>query len=243
VFAFDESVPGCRFAVTDRHGGASLAPFDGLNLGGHVGDAPDAVRGNRTLVAGAFGVEPDHLVFADQVHGDAVVQVDGPWADPPPQCDAMVTTRHDLALAVLVADCAPVLLAAPAEGVVGVAHAGRAGMAAGVVLRLLEAMRDLGARTILGRIGPSVCARCYPVGEQLREQVASVWPVSRSVSWYGEPSLDVSAGVLEQLRPHCRDVGQVPGCTVERDDLFSYRREGRTGRFAGVVRLVDEEGQ
>jgi YfiH family protein len=240
VIAFDESAPGCRFVVTDRHGGVSTAPFDGLNLGGHVGDDADAVRRNRGLVAEALDVEPDHLIFMSQVHGDEVRHVDGPWTGQPPSCDALVTTRPDLALAVLVADCVPVLLAAPEEGVLGVAHAGRAGMAAGVAVRLVDAMRDLGARTILGRLGPSVCARCYPVGEQLREQVAGLWPVTRSVSWHGEPSLDVSAGVLEQLRPRCSDVEQLPGCTVERDDLFSYRRDGRTGRFAGVVRLVDQ---
>jgi polyphenol oxidase len=241
VFAFDESVSGCRFVVTDRHGGASSAPFGGLNLGGHVGDDPQTVQSNRAVVADALGVLPDHLVFAEQVHGDRVVQVDGPWIGPPPRCDAMVTTRRDLALTVVVADCVPVLLAAPAEGVVGVAHAGRAGMLTGVVERLVEAMRDLGARTILGRLGPSVCARCYPVGQQLRDEVAGVRPVSSSVSWHGEPALDVSAGVLEQLRPLCSDVEQVRGCTVERDDLFSYRRDGRTGRFAGAVRLFDEE--
>jgi hypothetical protein len=241
VFAFDESAPGCRFVVTDRHGGVSRAPFDSLNLGGHVGDDAVAVRRNRGLVADALGVEPDHLVFSEQVHGDEVVHVDGPWAGRVPTCDALVTTRRDLALAVLVADCVPVLLAAPDEGVIGVAHAGRKGMAAGIALRLVEAMRDLGARTILGRVGPSVCARCYPVGEQLRDQVAGLWPVTRSVSWHGEPSLDVSAGVLEQLWPHCFDVEQLPGCTVERDDLFSYRRDGCTGRFAGAVRLVDQE--
>jgi YfiH family protein len=240
VIAFDESAPGCRFVVTDRHGGVSTAPFDGLNLGGHVGDDADAVRRNRGLVAEALDVEPDHLIFMSQVHGDEVRHVDGPWTGQPPSCDALVTTRPDLALAVLVADCVPVLLAAPEEGVLGVAHAGRAGMAAGVAVRLVDAMRDLGARTILGRLGPSVCARCYPVGEQLREQVAGLWPVTRSVSWHGEPSLDVSAGVLEQLRPRCSDVEQLPGCTVERDDLFSYRRDGRTGRFAGAVRLVEQ---
>lgn len=241
MFAIDEVASGCRFVVTDRHGGVSTAPFDTLNLGGHVGDDADAVRRNRGLVAEALGVEADHLIFADQVHGDQVVHVDGPWTGRPPSCDAIVTTRADLALAVLVADCVPVLLAAPDEGVIGVAHAGRAGMAAGIAMRLVDAMRDLGARTILGRVGPSVCARCYPVGELLREQVAELWPVTRSVSWHGEPSLDVSAGVLEQLWPHCFDVEQLPGCTVERDDLFSYRRDRRTGRFAGAVRLVEQE--
>jgi YfiH family protein len=241
VFAVDEQCLGCRFVVTDRHGGSGAPPFDTLNLGGHVGDDPQVVSANRAAVAAALAVESDHLVFMQQVHGDHVVQVAGPWQGSPPQCDAMVTTRRDLALAVLVADCVPVLLAAPREGVVGVAHAGRAGMAAGVVLRLVEAMRDLGARTILGRLGPSVCPRCYPVGERLCEEVSAVWPVTRSVSRHGEPALDVSAGVLQQLAPECWDVEQLPGCTVERHDLFSYRREGLTGRFAGAVRLTDED--
>jgi polyphenol oxidase len=92
-------------------------------------------------------------------------------------------------------------------------------MTAGVVLRLVDAMRDLGARTIVGRVGPSICPRCYPVPLDLREEVAAQWPVTRSVGWHGEPSLDVAAGVLEQLAPHCADVVQVPGCTVERPDL------------------------
>lgn len=240
---WDEQAPGCRFVVTDRHGGVSRPPYDSLNLGDHVGDEPDAVQQNRRQVAALVEVAPDHLVLMDQVHGDRVVQVDGPWPDHPPQCDALVTTRRDVALAVLVADCVPVLLAAPDEGVVGVAHAGRAGMAAGVVLRLVDAMRALGAGSILGRLGPSVCPRCYPVGQTLCDEVASVWPITRSVSRHGEPALDVSAGVLQQLAPHCRDVEQLPGCTVERDDLFSYRRDGSAGRFAGVVRLVDEGGR
>ncbi len=240
MIAWDELAPGCRFVLTNRHGGVSEPPFDSLNLGGHVGDRPDAVRENRRRVAEHLGVRPDHLLFMNQVHGDQVVQVDGPWPGEPPPCDALVTTRHDVALAVLVADCVPVLLAAPDNGVVGVAHAGRPGMAAGVVLRLVEAMRDLGARTILGRLGPSVCARCYPVGQQLCDEIASAWPVTRSVSWRGEPALDVSAGVLHQLWPRCWDVEQLPGCTVERADLFSYRRDRSTGRFAGIVRLTDQ---
>jgi YfiH family protein len=241
VVFWDEQAPGCRFVVTDRQGGVSDAPYDSLNLGVHVGDDPQAVRQNRRRVAELVGVAPDHLVFMDQVHGDRVEHVDGPWESTPPPCDALVTTRPDVALAVLVADCVPVLLAAPQENVVGVAHAGRAGMAAGVALRLVEALRDLGARTILGRVGPSVCARCYPVGQDLCDEVAAAWPVTRSVSRHGEPALDVAAGVLEQLAPHCWDVDQVLGCTVEREDLFSYRRAGRTGRFAGVVRLTDED--
>jgi YfiH family protein len=242
VFVSCESLPGAWMGFTGREPGVGEPPYTGLNLGGHVGDDPRSVHANRAALAAELGVPPDRLAFMDQVHGDAVVRIDGDWpgarpGGPGPACDALVTTRDDVALAVLVADCVPVLLAAPQEGVAGVAHAGRKGMAAGVVLRLVEAMRDLGAGDIVGRVGPSVCPRCYPVPLDLREQVATRWPVTRSVGWHGEPSLDVAAGVLEQLAPHCRDVEQVPGCTAERADLYSYRRDGVTGRFAGVVRL------
>lgn len=248
MFVSSDRLPGVRMAFTDRAPGVGALPYTGLNLGGHVGDDPESVRANRAVLAADLGVAADHLAFMDQVHGDTVVQVDGSWpgvrpGQPGPRCDALVTTRDDVALAVLVADCVPVLLAAPDDGVAGVAHAGRNGMAAGVVLRLVEAMRDLGARTVVGRVGPSVCPRCYPVPLELREQVARDWPVTRSVDRHGAPSLDVAAGVLEQLAGQRVEVDVVPGCTAERPDLYSYRRDGVTGRFAGVVRLEPRGGQ
>jgi YfiH family protein len=230
-----EHVERAGFAFTTREGGVSRAPYDSLNLGSHVGDDPAAVAENRRRVAAAAGVRD--LVVATQVHGTEVVEVTGPWSGDVPEADALVTRVPGLALGVLVADCTPVLLAAPAEGVVGVAHAGRKGMAAGVVPALVAALRDLGARTILGRVGPSVCPRCYEVPADLREQVAAQVPVSRSVTRHGTPALDVAGAVLEQLAPHCWDVEQLPGCTAERADLFSYRRDGTTGRSAGLVWL------
>lgn len=231
-----QSVEGASFAFTTREGGVSLPPYDSLNLGRHVGDDPAAVAENRRRVAEAVGVTD--LVVADQVHGIDVVEVTGPWPGAVPQADALVTRVRRLALGVLVADCTPVLLAAPAEGVVGVAHAGRKGMAAGVVTALLDAMRDLGARTVLARVGPSICPRCYEVPAELREQVAARVPVAASVTRSGTPALDVAGGVLEQLAPHCWDLEQVPGCTAESPELFSYRRDATTGRSAGLVWLT-----
>lgn len=224
-----------RLAVTARTGGGSTGPYDGLNLGGHVGDEPATVEGNRLHLARGLGVPRDRLLFLDQVHGSRVVEVDGPWTGPAPSADAMVTRTPGLALAVLVADCVPVLLADPEAGVVGVAHAGRPGMHAEVAVRAAEAMRDLGARRIRAVLGPSVCPRCYPVPLEMREEVAARRPEARSVTWRAEPSIDVAAGVLAQLAPLCESVEQLPGCTVERADLYSYRRDGVTGRFAGVA--------
>jgi hypothetical protein len=231
-----ERIGRAGVAVTTRSGGVSRPPFDALNLGAHVGDDPAAGLENRRRVAAAVGARA--LVVATQVHGCEVVQVRGPWEGEVPEADALVTTEPGVALGVLVADCTPVLLADPDAGVVGVAHAGRKGMADGVVAALVAAMRDLGATSLVGRLGPSVCPRCYEVPAALRDEVAARVPVAASVTRYGTPSLDVAGGVLEQLAPHCREVAQLPGCTAERDDLFSYRRDGTTGRFAGLAWLA-----
>jgi polyphenol oxidase len=239
VLAWREEVAGPRGRVvrafTDRRGGVSAGAWATLNLGGHVEDDATAVRRNRETVAAAAGATPERLLVARQVHGAGVVAVDGPWPGEAPEADGMVTATPGLVLAVLVADCVPVLLAAPTEGVVAVAHAGRRGMDVGVVGAVLDAMARLGAGQVVATLGPSVCARCYAVPVGLRDDVAARHPVAASVGWHGEPALDVAAGVLEQLRRRGVAAEQVPGCTVEDADLYSYRRDGTTGRFAGLA--------
>lgn len=220
-------------AFTDRGDGRSEGPYAGLNLGSHVGDRLEDVRANRDAVARALGVTS--VVYMNQVHGAEVAQVDQGSVDHPPTADAMVTTEADLALAVLVADCTPVLLKDERAGVVAVAHAGRPGMMAGVIPAVIGAMRDLGAREIEATVGPSVCGRCYEVPEQMRAEAASVSPAASAVTWIGTPAIDVAAGVVEQLHAGAVPVTWVPGCTRERDDLYSYRRDGVTGRTAGVI--------
>lgn len=222
-------------AITDRRGGSSVAPFDEFNLATHVGDAARAVRANRQVLATTLDLPAERLVFMNQVHGAEVLVVDEPWTQPPPPGDAVVTTATDLALVVLVADCVPVLLADARAGVIAAAHAGRPGMIAGVVGRSVSAMRDLGARTVEAVVGPSVCPRCYEVPASMRDDAAAVAPVSAAVSWQGTPAVDVAAGVVEQLRACDVAVTWLPGCTREHPDLYSYREQRETGRFAGIV--------
>lgn len=241
MLGWREDLPGgAHLAVTDREGGASSGAWAGPNLGDHVGDDPGVVAGNRRAVAQALGVGSDRLLFARQVHGTAVVVADGPWDGGPPDADALVTRTPGLALGMLVADCVPLLLAAPSEGIVAVAHAGRRGMAEGVVPAVLAAMRSLGARRIVGRVGPSICARCYEVPAAMRAEVAAVVPAAWAVTRHGMPALDISAGVVEQAREKPSagasvEVTVLPGCTAERPDLYSFRRDGVTGRFAGLA--------
>ncbi|MFJ4540774.1 peptidoglycan editing factor PgeF [Streptomyces tibetensis] len=237
-----ESASGAHFGFTDRWGGVSAAPYEELNLGGAVGDDPDAVRTNRDLAAKSLGVEPDRVVWMNQVHGADVAVVDGPWGSSAeiPSVDAIVTTRRGLALAVLTADCVPVLLADPVAGVAAAAHAGRPGMIAGVVPAALRAMTELGAEPsrLVARTGPTVCGRCYEVPEAMRAEVSAVEPAAYAETSWGTPAVDVSAGVHAQLeRLGVRDREQSPVCTLESRDHFSYRRDRTTGRLAGYVWL------
>ena len=244
VFYWREQIPatdgrGVDWGFTSARGGSSGGDFASLNLGGHVGDNPLAVESNRIVVAKAFGVKRDRLLFMNQRQSTDVVVVDGPWQGEPPEADGLVTTSTDLALAVLVADCTPVLLVDQVAGVAAAVHAGRPGMMSGIVGRALDAMTDLGARSISSVVGPSVCGRCYEVPEAMRAEAARISPVASAVSWQGTPAIDVAAGVVEQLRARSVAVQWIAGCSRESGELFSYRRRHRTGRCAGIVRLLD----
>lgn len=235
-----------RFAFTDRRGGVSLPPYDSLNLGDHVGDDPEAVRTNRRLAAKMLGVPRDRVVYMRQVHGADVAVAREPWSDEEaPSVDALVTDQPGLVLAVLVADCTPVLLADRTAGVVGAVHAGRPGMAAGVVTAAIDAMRGLGAEPsrIEAFTGPGVCGACYEVPEQMRADVAEREPASWATTRQGTPAIDVPAGVSAQLRRAGVKENRIKiaaGCTIESPQYYSYRRDGVTGRFAGFVWLRDE---
>lgn len=188
---------------------------------------------------GACGVR---FARMNQVHGDTVLLVEEPGpapTEPVPTADALVTTTPGLGLMVRVADCVPVLLADPATGVIGVVHAGRAGVALDVVGRTVRRMQEQGAHDLLAWVGPHVCGGCYEVPEQMREEVAAVVPQTRAETTWGTPALDLGAGVRAQLRAHGIDPVEVARCTREDDALHSYRRDGeRSGRLAGLVWTV-----
>lgn len=234
-----------HYALTDRAGGTSAAPYDSLNLGTHVGDEPLQVAANRrALLRSLPGAA--QLSVTDQVHGADVAVVragdnDGLAAGGPPQADAQVSADHGVALAVLTADCVPVLLATTrGRPVVGVAHAGRLGVQHGVVAAAVAAMTRLGADApgITALVGPAICARCYEVPPDMRDQVASVVPSARATARAGTPALDLPAAVVAQLHDAgVTDVRRDDRCTAEVPSLFSHRRDGVTGRQAGVVWL------
>ncbi len=225
-----------RRVTTTRAGGVSAPPYDSFNLGDHVGDDPAAVAANRKRLADA--VSADAIVWMNQVHGDRVVTVDGPRERTVNDTDAMVTTVPGLALAVVTADCVPVLMADARAGVVAAAHAGRVGAQIGIVPRTLEAMLAAGAHVedISVLLGPAVSGRNYEVPEAMAAEVEASLPGSRTTTSRGTPGLDLRAGIVRQLKGlGVAAIDVDPRCTVADTTLFSHRRQAPTGRLACLV--------
>lgn len=226
--------------TTTRAGGTSKPPYDTFNLGDHVGDDPAAVAANRRRLATATGLGAGRVVWMNQVHGVRVETVDGPRATAVDDTDALVTAAPRLALAVVTADCVPVLLADARAGVVAAAHAGRVGAQNGVVPQTVETMLRAGAHLadISVLLGPAVSGANYEVPAAMADEVEAALPGSRTVTARGTAGLDLRAGIARQLK----DLGVAaididPRCTVADRNLFSHRRGAPTGRLASLVWL------
>lgn len=248
MFSFRQSLGSVEVAFTNRDGGVSEGSFASLNLAATGPDPRAAVEQNLSRLMEAFAGSADASVaLMHQVHG-ADVAVVGVDVEPVlvttgfeelPRVDGLVTTLPEVTLMVRMADCVPVLLADPDAGVVGTLHAGRPGLVAGVVPAGLKAMAELGARSVTAWLGPSVCGRCYEVPEAMRGEVCAVVPEAWSETSWGTPAVDVSAGVRAQLAAHGVRIVDASRCTLEHDDLYSYRRDGESaGRLAGLIRLT-----
>lgn len=227
-----------RMVFTSRAGGVSSSPYDSFNLGDHVGDDPADVAANRLRLARILDLE--HLVWMEQIHSNTVTVVDGPQDGPVEATDALVTTQRGLALVVQVADCVPVLLADHVHGVVAAAHAGRMGARNGIVRRTVETMLELGAtpEAIQVVLGPAASGRHYEVPAEMAADVEKHLPGSRTRTEQGTPGIDVRAGLVRQLMGlGVTNIEADPRCTIEDESFFSYRREGTTGRQAGLVWL------
>ncbi|ERB52277.1 MAG: laccase [Rhodococcus erythropolis] len=227
-----------RRVVTSRAGGVSASPYESFNLGDHVGDDPAAVEANRRRLAREIGVEPDHLVWMEQIHSRNVTVVTEPTDEVIPVTDALVTTVPGLALATLSADCVPVLLSDEEAGVIAAVHAGRIGARIGIVPRVLAEMVRQGADVsrIGAFLGPAASGRQYEVPAAMRADVEKHLPGSATRTEKGTPGLDLRAGLRKQLlAAGVSGVAEDPRCTIEDRALFSHRRESLTGRQAAVI--------
>ena len=229
---------------TTRQGGVSEAPYDdgagggGLNLGTHVGDTEHAVTHNRALLRQQLPSEP---VWLTQVHGARVLNADHPQTTM--QADACIATRAGVVCAIMTADCTPVLLADSRGRVVGAAHAGWRGLAAGVLETTVNAMRDCGAEEILAWLGPGIGPQAFEVGEDVLDAFAHLQADTSVFRAIADRPGKFLADLPALAKRALAGVGvtQVVGgehCTVtDPKRFYSFRRERTTGRMASMIWL------
>jgi polyphenol oxidase len=203
------------------------------NLALHVGDDAAEVLQRRMVLESSAGLAPGSLRFMEQVHGTTVELMDA--GTPAPTADAMVS--RGLPLAVMVADCIPAVLVGEttAGPVLAAVHAGRPGIANGILPAAVRRMQAEGATAIRAWLGPSICRQCYEVPVELRDEVAQQVPSTWATTSWGTAALDLPAGARAQLEAAGVVIEYAGPCTLESDGLFSYRRSSATGRFAGLV--------
>ncbi len=219
-----------EYFFTDRHGGLSHGDFASLNLAMHVGDEIDQVLANRKLLNDRIGP----VAFMSQVHGDTIVEV-RELSTEAPTADALITDNPNLALAVMVADCIPLLLSS--MNLVAAVHVGRAGLVNSIALKTVTRMQELGADSISAIIGPSICGSCYEVPKELHDSVVSLHPAASSRTSSGTFGLDLPAALKVALETVGVAVESKDICTFEDENYYSYRRNQVTGRQVGVIKL------
>jgi len=240
-----DAVDGLAHGVSQRHGGVSEAPWASLNLGGSVGDVPDAVSENHERLCAALDLPRAALVSSRLVHGDSVAVVTGQErATLVPHTDALVTADSDVYLLVRCADCVPVLIVDPVRRVVGAAHAGWRGTLAFIAAKtahtMVEAFGSEPSDLRVG-IGPSIGPCCYEVGEDVVDATCASFGANAGSLLRrrrGRTVLDLWEANRQQVAAlgvrHIAVSGVCTACQVR--DYYSHRAEaGRTGRFAAVI--------
>jgi len=244
--------PGIRHAFFTRDGGVSDGFYQSLNAGLGSRDAPERVAENRARMAGALGVAPDRLVTAYQIHSPHVVVATDPWTRAEaPRADAVVTRERGLAVGVTTADCGPLLMADPAAGVVGAAHAGWKGALAGVAEAAIAAMEELGAarKRMVVALGPMIRQPSYEVGPEFVARFTAAEPQNdrffAPAGRDGHAMFDLAGYITARLQR--AEVGRIEDlghCTyADPDRFFSYRRsthrtEADYGRHISAIALV-----
>ncbi|GAB3188447.1 polyphenol oxidase family protein [Nesterenkonia suensis] len=212
------------------------------NLARHVGEEPEeAVTRRRRSLEAQMGVRADTLCFLEQVHSAVVHEASGHPADSgrAPVGDAWISLGAAQPLAVMVADCLPVLLVGQGDGdaplITGAAHAGRTGLLEGVLENSVTLMREHGAERVQAWVGPGACGSCYEVSATMHQELGSQRPALASQTSWGTPALDLRSEAEEVLRELRVNIAELAGCTIEDETLFSHRRAPGQGRFVGLV--------
>ena len=229
--------------ITDRYGGVSQKPYDSLNLVLHVGDRVKDVLENRIRVSEKYGFSIKNLIYMNQIHSNRVVKIEHSMDNRIDGCDALVTNERKIPLMVMVADCIPILFYDPVQKAIGVAHAGRNGTFLGIAQKTILKMQecyDCKVEDIMVGLGASIQSCCYEVGKDLADictkNFGEGFVMIKEEKYY----LDLQAlnrAQLLELGIKKENIETLSTCTACDENYFSYRREGKTGRFAGFIMI------
>ncbi|MFM8205696.1 MAG: peptidoglycan editing factor PgeF [Actinomycetales bacterium] len=217
-----------------RSGGVSKGVFESFNLAQHVGDLQSDVQANREILAERIGIPLSRIFYMNQVHGNSVYEVtEESDFENPPEADALFTKRKDCALVTLIADCTPLLLSSKAA--IAAVHVGRKGLVAGIFEETLKKFISNGItpKEIEAEIGPAICGKCYELDLATYEEVVAAIPEASFDS--AKRCVDVTAGLAAKLRKEGISYKASAFCVQHQPGYFSYRRDGITGRQAGVI--------
>ena len=216
------------FGFSSRFGGVSKAPFDTLNLGFHTGDAAAAVAKNRELLKRE--IKAGSLVFMEQIHSDYVLEVTSEnlsdFAKTAPKCDALFTRLLNVGLCVMVADCAPIIVSDEKQGIIAAIHAGRAGVCANIPSKRVREMKSE-PKDLKIIIGAHIKGSCYEIGDM---------NLGEFNAYKNGGFFDITAALraeINALGATNYEISEI--CSHCDKNYFSYRRDGKTGRFAGWV--------
>ena len=216
------------FGFSSRFGGVSKAPFDTLNLGFHTGDAAAAVAKNRELLKRE--IKAGSLVFMEQIHSDYVLEVTSEnlsdFAKTAPKCDALFTRLFDVGLCAMVADCAPIIVSDEKQGIIAAIHAGRAGVCAKILSKCVLEMKSE-PKDLKIIIGAHIKGSCYEIGDM---------NLGEFNAYKNGGFFDITAALraeINALGVKNYEISEI--CSHCDKNYFSYRRDGKTGRFAGWV--------
>ena len=216
------------FGFSSRFGGVSKAPFDTLNLGFHTGDAAAAVAKNRELLKRE--IKAGSLVFMEQIHSDCVLEVTSEnlsdFVKTAPKCDALFTRLFNVGLCVMVADCAPIIVSDEKQGIIAAIHAGRAGVCAKILSKCVLEMKSE-PKDLKIIIGAHIKGSCYEIGDM---------NLGEFNAYKNGGFFDITAALraeINALGATNYEISEI--CSHCDKNYFSYRRDGKTGRFAGWV--------
>ncbi len=229
--------------ITDRNEGVSQKPYNWLNIALHVGDKPKSVIQNRTILSQKYDFLLENLIYMEQTHSDNIKLIEHPALNKISDCDALITNKTNIPLMVMVADCIAVMLYDPKQNAVAAIHAGRVGTFKSIVQKTINKMQkefNSKPKNIIAAFSPSIHSCCYEVDKDLVDIVTKSFGEkyiqTRDKSYF----LDLQKLNFDQLiqigvKDENIQVSDICNCCDK--NYFSYRREGVTGRFAGLIEL------